>query len=374
MSKILKITFFLIFLIFGAINSQVFAEDAEDRLAEAQKKLEEATREYAELSSELGGENANHFVRSFAFSNNSTKTNKARLGINIGETKIVTDENGKRNFKKGRAEGVEVLGVSPNSPAEKVGLKSGDVITALNGKVLLDKGDKTAVSQLTEIMSKVEPGEVVDVMYIRDGVSQSASIISDVMPKSRFKMLFGDKGLNFDGDIDIDIQGLDGLDSLSKLEGLESLEELKVLESLGDAFGDSKFIFITKNPFGDAELVELSPELGEYFGAKSGLLVVKSSSDTEIDLRDGDVIRSIDGREPSSVNHAMRIMRSYEVGELVNMEILRKKRKRKLSITIPEKKSTSFNFKDWNKEKSHSENKPMKLRKKIKIIKGQETT
>ena len=374
MNHLFKTTIFIIVLLFSGFNAGIYAEDREDKLAEAQKKLEEATREYAELASELGGETANHFVRSFAFSSDSANSNKARLGINIGELKRFTDKNNKNDLNDRDIDGVKVLGVSPNSPAEKVGLKSGDIITSLNGTVLIDTDDKSALKQLTDLMADVEPGDVVDVMYIRDGVTQSARVTSDAMPKPSFKMLFGDKDLTLDGNVDIDIQGLESLEALSDLKGLEKLEELKVFEHLGDAFGDSRFIFISNNPFGDAELVELTPELGDYFGAKSGLLVIKAPADTDIDLRDGDVIRSIDGREPTSVNHAMRIMRSYEAGEVVNLELLRKKRKRNLSITMPESKSNRFNFHEWNREKGIGENKPMKLRKKIKIFQDQETT
>ncbi len=374
MYKLIQIALIIIGLIFSGFNATSFANQTEDKLATAQKKLEEATREYAELASELGGDRANHFIRSFSFSDDGASLNKARLGINIGEVEI--SENGEKSTNSSNKEidGVEVLGVSPDSPAEKVGLKSGDVITALNGKVLKSNDQHSAIEQLTDIMSEFTPGDLVDVLFQRDGVTKSVSVITDKMPKSNFKMLLGDNSFNFD--TEIDLSGLEGLSELKELKGLEALGDIdiQVFGNKGDGDFPGRFMFFNNGPLGDAELVELSPELGDYFGAKSGILVVKAPSDSEIDLRDGDVIRNIDGREPSSVNHAMRIMRSYEVGELVNLEILRKKRKRTLSITIPEKKSQNSNIFEWHKEKSSSENKPMKLQKKIKIVKAQETT
>ena len=362
---------------FANLSTQAFTEDRDARLAEAQKKLEEATREFAELSSELGGEQANHFVRSFAFSNDSTKANKARLGINIGEVEIMESINGELKQSDSKVDGVKVLGVSPEGPADKVGLQSGDLITSLNGQVLLDNKEKSALTQLTDIMSKVAPGDVVTLMYQRDGVTQSTSLTTDEMPKANFKMLFGDKGLNFDGDIDIDIQGLEGLHELEGLEGLkglEALEGLEIFEGLGEAFGNSKFIFISNNPLGDAELAELSPDLGEYFGAKSGLLVVKAPSDESMDLRDGDVIRKIDGREPKSVSDAMRILRSYESGDAVKLDILRKKRKRSLSLIIPEPHENKSKDLHWNFKENSNTDLPHKMKKRIKVIEGKETT
>jgi hypothetical protein len=83
------------------------------------------------------------------------------------------------------------------------------------------------------------------------------------------------------------------------------------------------------------ELVELSPGLGRYFGTDSGLLVVRAPSDPALKLEDGDVIRRIGGREPGSVSHAMRILRSYEEGEALELEIMREQRSRRLDVQIP---------------------------------------
>lgn len=355
MNKLIKIALVLSCLLVCNLNPQLFAQDKEARLAEAQKNLEEATREYAELATELSGESTNHIVRSFAFTNDSAQANKARLGINIGEVNIRESVNGKLQQSESKIDGVKVLGVSPEGPAEKAGLHSGDVITTLNDQLLLDSGEKSALNQLTDIMSDVNPGETVKLTYQRDGVSKNVNLVTDEMPKSKFKMKHGDKGFNFDGDIDI-----------------SSIDGLKVLEGLGDVFNNSEFIFITKSPLGNAELVELSPDLGEYFGAKSGLLVVKASSG-DIDLRDGDVILSIDGREANTVGHAMRILRSYEAGEDVKLDILRKKRKRKLTLTIPETSTTS-NSQHWKFDQKLHEDSPTKMKKHIKIINEKETT
>lgn len=375
MNKIIKMTLILSCLTLCNFNLQLFAQDKDARLAEAQKNLEEATREYAELATELGGENMQHIVKSFSFDDDSKHNNKARLGINIGEVKIREMENGKELHTEKRGaedtgDGVKILGVSPNGPAEKAGLKSGDLITSLNGKALVTNKDNTAIKQLTDIMSAVKPGDSVELLYQREGVSKSNTIVTDAMPKrhnkSKIKILLGDKGMNFDKDIDINIQEMDGL------QGLEGLANLEIFEGMGDVLKDSNFIFISNSPLGNAELVELSPELGEYFGAKSGLLVVKAPT-ADIDLRDGDVILSIDGREPATVSHAMRILRSYETGEEVKLEILRKKRKRKLNLTIPEASDSANTFK-WKFDHNSDDSAPVEIEKRIKVVKEKETT
>jgi S1-C subfamily serine protease len=95
-------------------------------------------------------------------------------------------------------------------------------------------------------------------------------------------------------------------------------------------------------PWGDLELVEVNEGLGKYFGTDSGVLVVSAPESDVLQLQDGDVIRSIDGREPTSVKHAMRILGSYQPGEKLKLEIMRDKRSRTLEIEIPDERHSRF--------------------------------
>ena len=91
--------------------------------------------------------------------------------------------------------------------------------------------------------------------------------------------------------------------------------------------------------WGDMELVELSEGLGRYFGTDDGLLVVSAPESSTLQLEDGDVIQKIDGRTPSSVRHALRILSSYQAGESLKLEIMRDKKRRTLDVAIPDDRS-----------------------------------
>ena len=91
------------------------------------------------------------------------------------------------------------------------------------------------------------------------------------------------------------------------------------------------------SPWGDLEVVSLNPDLGEYFGTKEGVLVVKAPADSSLPLKGGDVILSIGGRKPTSPSHAMRILRSYEPGETVALDIMRKQKRVTVSWKVPER-------------------------------------
>jgi S1-C subfamily serine protease len=85
----------------------------------------------------------------------------------------------------------------------------------------------------------------------------------------------------------------------------------------------------------DLELVTLTPELGSYFGATDGLLVVRAPDEPSVGLQEGDVILDIAGREPTSPEHAMRILMSFEPGETVTFSIMRRQRRESVEYTIP---------------------------------------
>ncbi len=115
------------------------------------------------------------------------------------------------------------------------------------------------------------------------------------------------------------------------LSGLRhGLNEFRVMPHTFD------FEFFGTGRWGGLELVSLNPDLGEYFGAEEGLLVVNVAEGSELNLKAGDVILSIADRKPKSPSHAMRILGSYEEGETVEFQIMRKQRRQTISVTVPD--------------------------------------
>ena len=87
--------------------------------------------------------------------------------------------------------------------------------------------------------------------------------------------------------------------------------------------------------FHGMEFATLSEQLGTYFGVKSGVLVVRAGSSQAFKLKDGDVILAIDGREPTSAQHAGRILRSYQGGEKLAIRIQRDRKAQNIEVTVP---------------------------------------
>jgi S1-C subfamily serine protease len=261
-------------------------EDAslESRLADAQRRLEDAAREVAELSGEAAGPGA---FRQFEYFLPDPR--RAMLGVNLGGA-----------LPNGG--GVRVEGVSPGGPAAEAGVKAGDVIVAIEDEPV------ATGRELVRAMEAVEPGDKVDLGLKRD--DKSLRIAVEARPLDR--VFFAGQAAPRVG----------------------ALPAMPAIEAMPPLVRDMHWLLAG---WGDAELVTLTPGLGRYFGAEKGVLVARAPEDAALGLQDGDVILAIGGREPESGSHAMRILRSYEPGESVDLKILRDRRAQTLSGKIPER-------------------------------------
>ncbi len=233
------------------------------------------------------------------------ETRRAVLGVNISA--------GER--RGGAVKGVLVVGVTPGGPADKAGILSDDLILSVNG---IDMGADVAWranKKLQRFMRSVEPGDKLKVAYMRgDNTGETTVIAGEVTNE----MLPKGYPFSFLDDWDGEISG----------------------------YGDLPFLFKWRDTsvFSGLELVELTPGLGKYFKADEGLLVVRAPANEKLQIEDGDVIVRIGDRVPRSSDHAMRILESYASGEELKIDIIREKRKRTLSVTLPVADKQSFRF------------------------------
>ena len=71
------------------------------------------------------------------------------------------------------------------------------------------------------------------------------------------------------------------------------------------------------------EFIELNPELGEYFGSDTGVLVVEVDEDSTLGLMAGDVVLAVGAREAETVGRLLRLIRSYDEDEPIRFRIMR---------------------------------------------------
>jgi S1-C subfamily serine protease len=218
--------------------------------------------------------------------------------------------------------GVKLSAVTPGSPASRAGLRTGDIITKYNGVALgglraEDRDMSGPAHKLLELAQSVEPGDTVKLEYRRGSERKTAA------PVAR-----GMVGVYGDADVTVAPQAFVELDGERLAETIRRSTQASMSMFGGRMTG-----------WADMELVTLNPELGEYFGTREGVLVVKAPEDSSLKLRSGDVILSVAGRQPTSPSHVMRILGSYEPGENVSIDVMRRQRRVTLSGQVPERRT-----------------------------------
>jgi len=212
---------------------------------------------------------------------------------------------------------VLILSVTPGSGAYEAGLKSGDLLLAVNDKQLRLDDEGSPREKLLAVMRGVRQGDKIPVKYRRDGLTRTIGLIARP------------------------IRELPTADAPRIARAAPTAPPAPAAPPAPTARpqrAEVPRVAVRRldGILGGAELVPLTPRLGQYFGTDEGLLVVRAPPDASLDIQEGDVILEIDGRTPDSTAHAVRILRSYRPGEELTLSVYRKKRSFDIEVVIPE--------------------------------------
>jgi len=337
---------------------QAEMEKMHEELSRARRQLRETSREIARVDREVARARSDRAVSRHVFST----SDRPVIGVILGDTDDV---------------GIKVLGVSPDGPAEQAGIKQGDVIVAMGGRVLAAVDETGNVrSGLNIALQEIKADEPVIVSVERGDQTLDLTVVPEVREPlawhsvSRFSSLHADPAdpaapaepneIRIIERIvvpEIDTEALteqirqirievDERQALMELRTFppdvsEFEFELHELSELGNfALHDANVWFGLSMAQG-LKLAEIDPGLGEYFKTDRGVLVLKARTDNDLQLESGDVILQVGDTEVNSPAEFMRALRDFNSGDEFEIDIKRKRKDRTLKTIMPESR-TSF--------------------------------
>jgi len=201
-------------------------------------------------------------------------------------------------------DGILVDDVVDDSPAEKGGIESGDIIIKFKGKKT--KNEKA----LRKAIESSKPGEEVEIIVLRDGKDKKLTIKIGEAEKRSYSYNW-----NFDDN------------------------ELKM-------FGNS----CMKSNAGLGILIDdLSEQLGDYFGVNNGegvLIneVLEDSPAEKSGLKAGDVIIKVDDDKIKSIDDLREIISEKDDGDKIKVVVKRNKKEKDFKIELSEEFAFSSHF------------------------------
>jgi serine protease Do len=228
----------------------------------------------------------------FEFHNGGMLSGATYLGFNLCE--IPSDR--ARELKLKEAYGVEITRVEDGSPAEKAGLKSGDVVLEYSGQRV------EGMEQFGRLVRETPSGRDVKLLISRNGATQSITATVQTRKLKTMATVMP----NFD------------------------MPEVRM--------PDMPQVFTTwRNPVLGLEAEALGPQLAAYFGVKDGVLVRSVAKDTAAEkagIKAGDVITKVAESSVTTPNELVSAVHAAMAKKSFPIELMRDRHETSVMVTI----------------------------------------
>jgi serine protease Do len=224
------------------------------------------------------------------------------LGVGLAEI----DDQRAGELKLPRAEGVEVTSIDPDSPADKAGLRKGDIIIEFRGQRVV------GVEHFVRLVRETPTGRDADLTVWRGGAEQRLS--ATIGKRAAAKIFLGDCG---DDPENCEIR----------------IPEIRIPEIRIPDFDIPRMVMQSRVL--GAQVGTLDGQFAAYFGVEKGLLVRSVNANSpaaRAGLQAGDVVTAAAGKEVAEARQLRDALRSAGAGKPVEITVVRQKSKQTLKL------------------------------------------
>jgi len=226
--------------------------------------------------------------------------NTSYLGVNIAE---VNSERAK-TLRLPAEEGVEITRVEPDSPAEKAGLKVGDVVVQYNGEHV------EGMEQFGRMVRETPAGRRVTMQVSRGGTLQLVTAV--IGSRGKF--------------------GPEGLMVMPPFQ----MPQLR-LPDIPEGFPAWRSGML------GIETEALNPQLADFFGVKQGVLVrsvMTGSAAEKAGIKAGDVVTKVDDQEVTTPGQVSSAIHAARGRHSISLKLVRSRHEMTVTATLSDDESS----------------------------------
>ncbi len=217
------------------------------------------------------------------------------LGVNLAEI----DANRAKELKLKDDYGVEITRVEDNSPAEKAGIKPGDVVLEYNGQRV------EGMEQFGRMVRETPAGREVKLTISRNGATQTVAAV------------LGSRKVRFPANFP---------------PGFEMPEfHMPDIPQIYTA---------TRSAMLGVEAEALGSQLATYFGVKEGVLVrsvLENTPAQKAGIKAGDIITKLDGTAVTTPSELSGAVRAANAKKTYTVEVMRDRKPLSLTVTVEDR-------------------------------------
>jgi S1-C subfamily serine protease len=312
------------------------ADAARRELGELRAQMRDLSRRMADLSTQLGDVGP----RAYAF-RYIGDPDRAMVGVVLG-------------IKDGHV----VLGaLTPDGPAARAGLRSSDVVTAIDGQSVVAKTPLESLDKARGYLANLKEGQTVAIEYQRGAQKGVVIVNAERREALNWPALMNEDPehpflpKDFDERIRADVERASRTAereaqrevareaSRTAREAMARMREHMNSEEVRAALAKAREASRHAMPWWGLNLAPMNGELGRYFGTDRGALVIASDEASLPGLRGGDVITAVGKDAIARPEDVMRALRDQPEGKDVAIKLMRDHKVLALTMKTPEFKS-----------------------------------